>query len=276
MSYRSLLLHLDDQPHAAACAYQAALLAIAFQGRLVGLSCRQTAPWPSDGAMAFMAGDPVTLELQASRRAALARELAFSRRCARAGLESFETASDVGDPAAAIAGRALAADLVVMGQADPAHAGHEQRRALLDAVLRRSVRPVLVLPWAGTHQAVAGPLMIGWDESACAARAVSVALPLLRRARAVHLVLLETRDDRARERLRQAARWLARHGIVVHPRVRVSDAPAGRALLHESADVGATLLVMGAWGRRSVADRLLGSATRAVVEQTALPVLFAH
>jgi nucleotide-binding universal stress UspA family protein len=281
MTYRTLLLQLNDHPRSAACTDYAARLARRFEARLVGLSAHWPVPWPSDGAVAFLAGDPLTGQLREAEQHASARESEFERQCGLAGLTSFEIhRDDDTDPAAAVVSHALGADLVVLGQPDPQERAYRARRTLVDTVLQECARPVLVLPYAGALEPDVGTVLVAWDGSAEAARAAAAALPLIERARAVHLLHLRRpeQDDEAilQAGVNRAAAWLSCHGVQVRGRVSTNTLPVGEALLSELADIGAELLVMGAWGRRPLVERLLGGATRTLVDSMTVPVLFAH
>jgi len=280
MTFRTMLLHLDDPAHAAACAAYAAKLARSFQARLLGLSCHRPTPWPSDGATALIAGDPLTVELRASEERASSREMEFERQCRLAELGSFETLRDDAEPASAVVEHALGADLVILGQPDPGQPRHRERRDLVDSVIQDCARPVLVVPHAGAYEPDFDTVLIAWDDSIEAARAATAALPLIKRARAVHLVHLRHPGHDSvlpqQASVDRAAIWLACHGLEVRGRVSTNALPVGEALLSEIADTGANLLVMGAWGRRRFVERLLGGTTRTLVDSMTAPVLFAH
>jgi nucleotide-binding universal stress UspA family protein len=95
----------------------------------------------------------------------------------------------------------------------------------------------------------------------------------------VHLVRVGSdREDSSllRPGLERAATWLSGHGVTVCADVASSMLPAGEAILTQVAHAGAELLVMGAWGHSRVAERLLGGATRTMVDDMIAPVLFAH
>jgi nucleotide-binding universal stress UspA family protein len=280
MSYRTILYAIDEDPIAESHMDHAARLARAFEARLVGVSCHRPSPWPSDGAVAFIEGDPLTIELRAAEEAADARESVFLHRCRLAGFASPEAIRDDTEMVSAICTRALFADLVVMPQPSPSASGHAERRRRADAILQHSPRPVLMLPHSGRFDAAAGPALVAWDGSDGAARAASAALPLLRRAGAVHLVrAFDPRaedGDTARSDAERAAAWLSAHGLDVRIETFASDLPAGEALLSQGAALGAQLLVMGAWGHRRIVERVLGGATRTMVDSMTAPVLFAH
>jgi len=279
MSYRTLLSFVEDGPRADACSDYAARLAHRFDSRLLGLSCHRLSALPGEGGVTFLDGDPLTVELRVAEEAAVARETRFLQRCRAAGVASFDAVREEAAPLAAICDRALAADLVVMGQPEPEGPRHVERRALFEAVLAQCARPVLALPYAGTFEPGAKSVFVAWDDSPGAARAASAALPLLQGAEVVHLVGLRRpkEDGQALQAgLDRAQDWLSAHGVPVRARLSVNELPAGEALLCELADDGAGLLVMGAWGRRRMMERLLGGATRSVVEAMSVPVLFAH
>jgi len=106
------------------------------------------------------------------------------------------------------------------------------------------------------------------------------ALPLLQRAASVDLVRavpvgagsdLPIPLDVAR-----AVAWLSRHGLAVQVRLAPGDRKVGQSLLFDAKATGARLLVMGAWGRPRMMERVLGGATRHVLANLVVPTLFAH
>jgi nucleotide-binding universal stress UspA family protein len=280
MSYRTFLYAIEDDPLAELHVDHAARLARAFEGRLVGVGCHRPSPYPSDGAVAFIAGDPLTIELREAEEAAVARESVFLQRCHLAGLSGTEAIRDNSTPTSAILANALFADLVVTSQPSPALRLHAELRRRAEVVLQQCPRPVLMLPFAGRFDATSGPVLVAWDGSAVAARAASAALPLLRRASAVHLVQVfdPAKEDREmlEPGLQRAAAWLGGHGVKPKVELLANTLPTGQALLSESADRGVQMVVMGAWGHGRLVERVLGGATRTMIESMTAPVLFAH
>lgn len=280
MTYRTLLLHLHDHVRSAAWAAYAARLARGFQARLIGLSCHVPAPRPGHEVAPMIGSDPIAADLRKAEERADARAVEFERQCTLAGLAAYETARDDVEPASAVVAHALGADLVVVGQPDPGDPGYHEHRALVDTVLQECPRPVLVVPYAGEFEPEFGTVLIAWDDSVEAAHAATAALPLIERARAVHLIRLRHPGHDSTLPLQagvdRAKAWLGCHGLEVHARVCTNALPVGEALLSELADTGANLLVMGAWGRRRAVERLVGGATRTLVDSMTAPVLFAH
>lgn len=280
MSFRTILYAIEDDPLAELHVDYAARFARSFESRLVGVGCHRPSPYPSDGAVAFIAGDPLTIELREAEEAAMARESVFLQRCHLAGLSGTEAIRDNTTPTFAIVANALFADLVVTAQPSPALRLHAELFRRAQAVLQQSARPVLMLPCAGRFDPVSGPVLLAWDGSAVAARAAAAALPLLQRAAIVHLVQVfdPARDDRSmlEPGLQRAAAWLQGHGIKPKVELLANTLPVGQALLSEGADRGVQMVVMGAWGHGRLVERVLGGATRTMLESMTAPVLFAH
>ena len=140
------------------------------------------------------------------------------------------------------------------------------------------VAPMLLVPDTWSGDLLAQRVLIAWNGSSEAVRAIKAALPLLRHAAMVQ-VLDGERDD-----LSQLAAtrlplldWLARHGVHAHYRqIADSGHEAGKHLLDEARAMQADLLVMGAWGRSRFSELVLGGATRHVLENAHLPVLLSR
>jgi nucleotide-binding universal stress UspA family protein len=120
-----------------------------------------------------------------------------------------------------------------------------------------------------------GTIAIGWKPTREAARAVSGAIPLLRKALQVHVFAWGADHEPAAPL--NLAGYLRVHGIKVQWHVRSAEpAHAGEQLMASSADVRADLLVMGCYGHSRAGEWVLGGASRTVLRSTALPVLMAH
>ena len=172
--------------------------------------------------------------------------------------------------------QSLLADLVVLSQ-PPAglRPGTRQPLAIVGHVVMHMRCPVLMVPHGVNRLELAGPVVAAWNGSAEAAHALRMALPLLKRAEAVHLV--EVSDDVPGVSVRLAAQWLSRHGIAVD----VHEWPAkGRrvsaALRHAAAELSARYMVMGAYGHSWLRETVLGGATRELIASATLPLLLVH
>ncbi|WP_426689607.1 universal stress protein [Rhodanobacter ginsengiterrae] len=137
--------------------------------------------------------------------------------------------------------------------------------------------PCLILPPRWNRELRFERIVIGCNGSLEAIRAIHSALPFLKAASQVSLVDGDVRDgDEDRPRFDPFV-YLLRHGIAPRPSyVRSSSAMAGEILLQEVANIDADLLVMGAYGRSRMRERVFGGATRRVLEEATIPVLMQH
>ncbi len=120
---------------------------------------------------------------------------------------------------------------------------------------------------------------MAWDGRAEAARAVVAALPLLKTAARVTVVLFDPQrgpDGHGEEPGADIALFLARHGVPVEVRCEPYSIDKGKALLALAEAIDADLLVMGCYGSSPLREMLLGGTTRTVLANMALPVLMAH
>jgi nucleotide-binding universal stress UspA family protein len=280
VTYPTLLLPLDDDPRAGARLALTRRLAQRWRSHVIGLSCRRPVAAIDGAADTRPVIDPLTLDLMRAQRMAIEREDAFRRCCEAAEPIPFDLRLDADEPGRALSRHAAGSDLLILGQADPSDPECAAHRAVLEYVLLHAPRPALLVPYAGRFEAPGSTVLLAWDDSRECARAAADALPLMRRAAAVHVVQFEpvasAPDAPGTARLEPVTRWLAGHGIAAAPAVLRAGGPVGDALLSHAADVAADLLVMGAWGTSRFAERVLGGATRTVLASMTVPVLMAH
>jgi nucleotide-binding universal stress UspA family protein len=172
--------------------------------------------------------------------------------------------------------RSLLADLLIVSQpANLVRRSRQQPMAIVGDLVIHAPCPVLMVPHGCVGMNLHGPAMIAWNGSAEAAHAIRLSLPLLRRAREVHLV--EVGDSEQGLSVQEARNWFSRHGI----NVDVHEWPAkGRrisvALQHAAAELSACYLVMGAYGHSRLRETVLGGVTKELIASAALPVLLVH
>jgi nucleotide-binding universal stress UspA family protein len=280
MAYRSLLVQLGAD---AACP-ERVKVAIALardQGaHLVGLAATGRLDLPVAVDAATMSAGLIEAAWSAMRTQAALAAQSFTDACTNARLRSVEAVVVEEDAAAALVRHAHCSDLVLLGQVDRDAPGHRMASEVLETVLMGCARPVLVVPYAGRQAAVSQRPMVAWDDSREAARAVADALPLLRRAECVQVLAWREGPDEdtvpLAARLQALQQWLAWHGVRAETAVEVTTIDIADAMLSRAADLDADLLVMGAYGHRRLAERLLGGATRGLLQSMTLPVLMSH
>jgi nucleotide-binding universal stress UspA family protein len=166
-------------------------------------------------------------------------------------------------------------DLSVIAQAEPED-GLTQTLAV-EAALFDSGRPVLVVPYIQTEPIRLDRVMVCWDGSRNAARAISDSLPLLKRAKKVDVVTVEAKEQRKILRGAQIADHLARHKLNVDLKSIVApDSDAANVILSQASDSGTDFIVMGAYGHSRLREFVLGGATRQILGSMTVPVLMAH
>ena len=169
------------------------------------------------------------------------------------------------------------ADLAVIARADPASqmAGPA---GLVESLVLTSGRPIIMFPPHGAVSRVRR-VVVGWNARREAIRAVGDALPLLTRAEAVEVLVVDPQrhPGHGEEPGADIARHLARHGVQLEVR-RLSSGggDVGHILLSRAADFGADLLVMGAYGHSHLSEWMFGGVTRTVLREAGLPVLLSR
>jgi nucleotide-binding universal stress UspA family protein len=279
MGYKDLLVVLDADDSARARIEIAAALAERFAAHLVGL---YPLPIP-EAPRHFGYYDPALLnpffeELRARARDAAdkTREV-FERITSRRGVSGeWREIPDGADADPALHARYT--DLTILGQLDPDQP--DEIRPRPEQVTLISGRPILVVPYVGNFADAGRRVVIGWNPSREAARAVNDSMPLLTTADTVTVLTIDPREGpHAHGELPGAdiSLHLARHGVKVEIERTVSaDLPVGEVLLSRVADLGADLLVMGAYGHSRARELLLGGATRSLLRSMTLPVLMSH
>ena len=284
MGLKDILVTLDGAAPARGRIELAAALAERFAAHLVGLHLSMAAGLPPRGGYFDYFDrsllDPLYAEFaKKQQEEAEATRALFEQTASRRGV-SAEWRGAVGYPSetAALHGRYV--DLIVLGQADPDDAEAPLFRPLPEEVALAAGRPILVVPYAGSWTEIGRRVLIGWDRSREATRAVNDAMPFLTGAQAVTILTIDPPEGPAADREfpgADIALHLARHGVKAAAERTVSaGVGVGDVLLSRASDLGADLLVMGGYGHSRARELLLGGATRTILESMTLPVLMSH
>jgi nucleotide-binding universal stress UspA family protein len=139
-------------------------------------------------------------------------------------------------------------------------------------------RPCLVHPRERNSRLSLDNVVIAWDLSAPAGRAVGDALPMLKRAQTVHIVTVRGEKEIASPTpAASLVAYLAAHNVeAVAREAAVEGTHIGRAILDAAREVHADLLVMGAFGHSRLQEFVFGGATREVLDGTPIPLLMSH
>lgn len=278
MSYKTIVVQIER-------AWRAELLEVAFalaramDAHLVGLFSVKAASLP---AYVLTEAGPAGESFKAIQIADLARReagarSAFEAAAARSGHEKIEWRIARGDAVSALCLSARYADLVITGQPAPGMDENGVTPDVHKSLALATGRPVLHVPYAGRFAGVGRNILVAWNASRESARAVADALPLLRKAERVSIVVFNPGFDHGEEPGADIALHLARHGVTVSVAARVSEGMGvGELMLSYASDVDADLIVMGAYGHSRIRELVLGGATRTLLESMTVPVLMSH
>jgi nucleotide-binding universal stress UspA family protein len=190
----------------------------------------------------------------------------FSDQCASRGIPC-STEFKTGIPGEVIGRTAVAHDIVVVSRtgysriADP----HESVDALIAPVIRASVRPVLVAGSEFREGSEIRNVLVAYDGSSHAARALLVAAELAARPGvSCTLVTIAQSDDMGREVIEPAEAFLFHHGIMPRKQVLISSKPAD-IICEMVTSGGVDILIMGAYGHSPIREMLFGSTTERVL-----------
>ncbi len=279
MSYKTILVHVNQSRHAPARIKLAAEIARAENAHLIGAAMT--------GLSRFMYQDSA-IDISQS---VVAAQIAALNESANQALEQFESiAKQVGvascekrlvndEPAGGLALQARYCDLVVVSQTDPDEPAAGLASDLPEYVMLNSARPVLILPYAGQTSHVGKNVLIAWDGSMEATRAITNALPLLKRAANVTVALFNASsqtDVHGEQPGADIALFLARHGIKVDVVQKSTSVNIGDAMLSAASDLQADLIVMGGYGHTRFREVVLGGVTMTLLNSMTIPVLMSH
>lgn len=281
MQLKDILVHLDATEQARTRLRLAADLARQHDAHLTGLLVVDVMLPAITGA--DMGGGAMLAELlEQMRQDALADaakvEAAFREQLRRDGIAG-EWRQVEGPTPEIVALHARYADLVMLGQEDP-DAGLPTAGPVIEQALFNTGRPVLLVPYAGRFDTLGRKVLIGWNASREAARAVNDALPLIAQAETATVLAINPRrglDGHGEEPGADIARHLARHGVKVRvEHTTATDVSDGEVLLNYAADLSADLLVIGGYGHSRFRELVLGGVTRTLLREMTVPVLMSH
>jgi nucleotide-binding universal stress UspA family protein len=151
-------------------------------------------------------------------------------------------------------------------------------RSWIEPVVFQSGRPVMLMPSKGRQLQSVDRVVIAWDYSREAARALADALPLLRHARDVQVVtILGEKPIKSTSTAADIDKYLGAHKVryTLH-QISAGKEAVANLLQQHAQEVGACVLVMGCYGHSRAQEFLLGGASRGVIRDPGLPVLLSH
>ncbi len=192
-----------------------------------------------------------------------------------------------GSPSVVVPQQARYADLCILGH-DTAIPGHDTSDDSTSAdynfseqVLFVTGRPVLFVPATGNFKTLGYHVAVAWDSSRAAARSLDDAMSLIERSERITVLAVNPADypeRRGAPSLEHIVADLGRHGVSVDV-VQLENVPPhsiGDVLQAKAGEIGADLLVAGAFGHARLREKLLGGVTRDLLERMTMPLLMSH
>ncbi len=279
MSYKTILAVLQSKADAERVLDCALQLATRFSAHVVGVHS-EAIPMPYVSPMGFPDTDFIATSAQINEQHTAEIKTIFETRAQREGI-SFEwqaMQSVSGDAAVSSLSVARTCDLVIVQQSDPQ--GDPGSITNVETLLFESGRPVLLVPYAIPQPAAFNKVLIAWNGTQQAARAVFDALPFILQAKETEILTLDAPDD-DRESAAVAgvdlASALTRHGArVVIANQTSGGIGAGEAIENRIAETNADLLVMGAYSQSWLKQFFFGGATRTVLKSMPVTTLMSR
>jgi nucleotide-binding universal stress UspA family protein len=275
MQIRDMIVHIDSSRASDVRVGLAVNLARRFGAYITGVFILPTTDLlvvPPDSGPAAVALVAKMVELEEAAKAAEATFRGMLTQQDLAGDWRVEN----GTAESIITRRARETDLVVIGQHDPDDPG--PLIAPEDVILGCG-RPVLMVPYAGHFEQVGSTVLVAWNNSREATRALHDSLSLMATTSTLTVMTVirnvgEEQDDESRGEL---VRHLARHGLTARSETSMAqEGDTAGVVLSQVADLTADLLVMGAYGHSRLRETILGGMTRDILEHMTVPVLMAH
>ncbi|HYD94088.1 MAG TPA: universal stress protein [Noviherbaspirillum sp.] len=271
MSYKTILVHVDESSHASERIKIAAAIAMTENAHLIGTAVTGASRYLPRGSVLADVDPRLSAPLDFLQDRAIRGLEEFESAVQMLGLPSFEKRLVDDEAGGGICLQARYADLVVIGQNDPQEATPLVMPDFPQYVVLHCRRPVLLVPHDGRFDTIGKRVLVAWDASMEATRAVGDAIPLLRRAHTVEVATFNS--DANRQPGAEIAQYLKRHGIQTELLQRRTDGNVGAALLALAAELGCDLLIMGGYGHLRFREIVLGNATQTVLASMTIPVM---
>lgn len=279
MAYKNILVHLSEK-RASANAVEAAIsIAKSHGSRVIGLFAGLPYEMPSY-ISAQLPAEIISAYKTNTKEQSDKLIAQFEKQCADEDIKCEARVGDWNDLIErVVCSHARYADLVIIGQPDTENDGGYTRDAT-DYILLNAGAPVLLVPTRTATHGFGGRVLVGWDGSANAARAIRDAMPMLEKATAVKVLAVDPKPGKhGLGDLPGAdiARHLATHGVTAEAdHVASGNLKVGEVLLNEAADMGADLIVTGGYGHSRLGELILGGVTDTLMKQMTVPVMMSH
>lgn len=215
------------------------------------------------------------IDSEKAARTAVAR---FEQAAKRASVsyESLNVSASISGAAERLGRLARRFDLAIVGQPEREKSAPDE--VVDEGVLFESGRPVIFVPYIQKAVLKLDRVMVCWDGSRAATRAIADSLPFLRKAKRVEIVMVAGKAGKEDEIPGvDLGQHLARHGLEVDvKRITAPDIDVSSTILSYAADTNADMIVMGGYGHSRLREFILGGVTRSILETMTVPALMSH
>ena len=274
---KDIIVNLSVTKEGSVVGKYAVSVAAALEAHLTGVAFIYDPVVPISGA-GYIPAEVIEIQREDNETAADAAIKSFTAATDQAGIsaEPLITNASLAGAGDHFARMARRFDLAIVGQAEPEISSMEQ--IIGETTLFESGRPMIMVPYIQKAPFKTDNVMICWDGSRTAARAVADAIPIIRKSGRVEIVIVAS--DRGKQDEIEGAdigQHLARHGLKVDVhRISGGNIDVGDTLLSHAADSSADFMVMGGYGHSRLREFVLGGVTRSIFESMTLPVLLSH
>jgi nucleotide-binding universal stress UspA family protein len=180
-----------------------------------------------------------------------------------------------GDPIRTLIDASKLADLVIVGPSDPDNVPGPIPFPVAGSLALHGCAPVIIVPTKECHFDAKAPIVVGWNGSAEAARAVKSALPLLKQAHQVIVVEVSEENGKSLPDL-DLGSYLDRYDISARMTLEAPQGSTAKTLTAVAREAGAHLIVTGAYGRPRLIEYIFGGTSRELLANPEIPVLMTH
>lgn len=274
---KDIVVNLGIGERTNAASDYAVSVAAAFDAHLVGVAFRYD-PVAPISSVGYVPAGAIEIQQRESQAAAQGAIDHFTAACNRAGVaaEPRMLSANTGGVGTQFGRIARRFDLAIVGQAEPGAGAMEE--IVVEGALFEGGRPVIIVPYVQKAPLKLDRVMVCWDGSRAAARAIADAMPLLERAGRAEVVIV-TNERGKQDEIEGAdmGEHLARHGLKVEiKRMALGDIEVADVILSHAADAGSDLIVMGGYGHSRLREFVLGGVTRTILRSMTMPVLMSH
>lgn len=278
MAIKNILVHLCGTAAGKPVVETACQVAMAYNARLTGLYAGVPYDMPSY-VIAQLPAEVVEAHQRHVEESVHATAQAFEHACTANGISHDIREGDWREPVEdVISMHARYADMVMLAQPDVEK--DSRTRDIADHVVLRAGAPVMVVPRKSAASTIGKRVLVGWDGSAPAARAIRDSLPILEGADTVKVLCIDPKPGIAGlGDLPGAdlAHFLASHDVKAEAaHTRSGGVSVGDILLNNAADMGADLIVAGGYGHSRIGELIMGGVTDTLMESMTVPVLMSH